>query len=226
MEGYERLLPNQDPFILAANHGTRREALILPALAMLLREGRPIHFLADWNFRLIPGVGILYRSSGAITVTRKSAKPRWLNHFKPFFEVPLPPLEQARRYLLRGRSIGIFPEGTTNRDPERLLRGRFGAAQLSLETGVPILPVGIRYETASLRPDLFKRLRIKVGEPLWSPSLAGNGRAGLAQVWDLHRTLMQALAELSGKHWPFDRDGGSGQSVCPPGLGLISEPLK
>jgi 1-acyl-sn-glycerol-3-phosphate acyltransferase len=66
---------------------------------------------------------------------------------KPFFAVSVPPLEQARQHLIAGRSIGIFPEGTVNRDRSQLLRGRYGAARLSLETGVPVTPAGIRFST-------------------------------------------------------------------------------
>jgi len=66
VEGLAQVLPDADPFVLAANHCSRRDALFLPALLMLARGGRAVHFLADWNFRLIPGVGYLYRRSGAI----------------------------------------------------------------------------------------------------------------------------------------------------------------
>src|SRR5262245_44526701 len=114
--GLEHIRAEADPFILALNHSTRREAVLVPPLLVLLRGGRRIHFLADWNFRLIPGVDLLYRRAGAITVMRKSARPRWLNVFKPLFADPLPPFEHARALLAAGRSVGVFPEGTVNRD--------------------------------------------------------------------------------------------------------------
>ncbi len=137
LDGLEYIAPERDPFILAANHSTRLEAILLPALLFLLRHGRHIHFMADWNFRMILGVDLLYRRAGAITVARKPARPRVLNLMKPLFTEKASPLEQARAHLKSGRSIGIFPEGTVNRDPLRLLRGRYGAVRLSLETGAP-----------------------------------------------------------------------------------------
>src|SRR5262249_22333222 len=82
LDGLEHIAPARDPFILALNHSTRTEAVLVPALLLLLRGGRRIHFLADWNFRMIPGVDLLYRRSGAITVARKSARPRVLNVMK------------------------------------------------------------------------------------------------------------------------------------------------
>src|SRR5215468_479598 len=145
LDGFDHIAPEHDPFILAANHSTRQEAILLPALLFLLRHGRRIHFMADWNFRMIPGVDLLYRRAGAITVARKSARPRLLNLAKPLFTDTVSPMAQARQHLICGRSIGVFPEGTVNRDPSRLLRGRHGAARLSLETGAPVVPAGLRF---------------------------------------------------------------------------------
>ena len=132
IHGLQHIRPATDPFILAANHSTRRESLLVPALLLLHRGGRLVHFLADWNFRLIPGVGFIYARAQVVTVTRKSAKPRFLNILKPLYEQPLPTLERARAHLAAGRAIGVFPEGEVNRDPTRLLRGRRGTARLSL----------------------------------------------------------------------------------------------
>jgi hypothetical protein len=33
----------------------------VPAVLMLYCGGRLIHFIADWNFRLISGIGLIYR---------------------------------------------------------------------------------------------------------------------------------------------------------------------
>jgi 1-acyl-sn-glycerol-3-phosphate acyltransferase len=135
IHGMHNVQAAKDPFILAANHSTRRESLLVPALLFLHRGGRLVHFLADWNFRLIPGVGFLYSRAQVVTVARKSAKPRLLNVFKPLYAHPEPALERARIHLAAGRPIGVFPEGQVNRDPSRLLRGRHGTARLSIEMG-------------------------------------------------------------------------------------------
>ena len=56
IDGLQHIGPAQDPFILVANRSTLRESLLVPAMLLLHRGD----FLADWNFRLIPGVGLLY----------------------------------------------------------------------------------------------------------------------------------------------------------------------
>jgi 1-acyl-sn-glycerol-3-phosphate acyltransferase len=207
VEHWERVLPDLDPFILVANHGSRRETVYLTAALMLARGGRPVHFLGDWNFRLIPGVGYLYAKTGAITVTRKDARPRILNRFKPLFVAQTPALEQARARLRAGRSIALFPEGTINRDPHRLLRGRFGAARLSLETGVPVVPVGIRFLGSpgdGRRADCGRPMGIYIGAPLTPPQDAVGSAdqpppGAAVRAW--HGEIMTAIAALSGKTW-------------------------
>jgi 1-acyl-sn-glycerol-3-phosphate acyltransferase len=203
VSGVEHISPDRDPFILALNHNSREEALLVPALLFLLRGGRRIHFLADWNFRLIPGVNVLYERAGVITVSRKPAKPLVLNAMKPFFAVGGPSLEQARQHLTAGRSIGIFPEGTVNRDRLHLLRGRYGAARLSLETGVPVTPAGIRFSTTRKGSAIpGGPIEIAVGPPLPTPSTAG-GPVTFAKVRARHAQIMSAISLLSGKSWAF-----------------------
>ncbi|MDX2159370.1 MAG: lysophospholipid acyltransferase family protein [Hyphomicrobiaceae bacterium] len=202
ISGLQHVAATADPFILALNHSTRLEALALPALLMYHRDGRRVHFLADWNFQMIPGVGLLYRRSGAIVVTRKSARPRFLNVLKPLYAHAEPSLERARTHLKSGNSVGIFPEGTVNRDPERLLRGRLGAARLSLETGVPIVAGGIRVVGGTPeRPILDLAFGAPIRPPRAVPGHAASDKAASADVRLWHSQIMTEIARLSGKAW-------------------------
>lgn len=199
VRGMEHVGVDREPFILAINHSTRLEALALPALLMLLRGGRRIHFLADWNFLMIPGVGLLYSRSGAIPVMRKSAKPRILNALKPLFASPISSAEQARHHLMAGRSIGLFPEGTVNGDPEHLLRGRLGAARLSLETGIAVVPAGLRF------PDVAPGAKIPEATAMditFGPPLEPSPDMTLPK-W--HAAIMTAIGVVSEKSWNHQR---------------------
>ena len=209
IHGLQHIRAAGDPFILAANHATRRESLLVPALLLLHREGRSVHFLADWNFRLIPGVGLLYARAQVVTVLRKPARPRFLNVFKPLYRRSLRPFEQARAHLLAGRSIGIFPEGVVNRDPSRLLRGRRGAARLSLETGVPVVPMGIRFPTVALGEPIppHAAMELHIGAPMIPPGPAVE-QAPLPAVTAWHSTIMTEIARYSGKAWVGATEGG------------------
>jgi Acyltransferase len=163
VSGLDHIRAVHDPFIVAINHSTRTESLLVPALMVLHRGGRLVHFFADWNFRLVPGIGLIYRRAQTITVTRKSAKPAFLNVLKPFYMKPPGALNSARLYLETGRSVGIFPEGTVNRDPARLLPGHRGAAYLSLATGTPVIPIGIRFPEAAGRMATMPAWRSRSG---------------------------------------------------------------
>jgi 1-acyl-sn-glycerol-3-phosphate acyltransferase len=195
MHGIQGILPACDPFILVANHSSKRDTILVPAFLMLHRGGRPIHFLADWNFRIIPGVGMLYRCADVITVARKPARPQFLNVFKRLYDDPVPSFERARQHLVAGRSIGIYPEGVVNDDPDRLLVGRSGAARLSLETGVPIVPMGVRSVDAG-----SKRIKMVIGSPL-TPPRVDTAPAPYAAVRSWHAALMSEIAALSGRTW-------------------------
>lgn len=201
--GLEHVRPEMDPFVLALNHTSRYEAVALPALLVYHRSGRRVHFLADWNFQMIPGIGLLYRRSGAIVVTRKSARPRFLNLLKPLYAHAEPSHVRALAHLKAGRSVGVFPEGTVNRDPERLLRGRLGAARLSLEAGVPVVPAGIREVESDTR---LPRYELSIGPPI-SPRPTTQGPIAGADVRAWHATIMTEIARLSGKAWePMPRE--------------------
>lgn len=203
VRGIEHILPACDPFILVANHSSRRDTVLVPAFLMLHRGGRPVHYLADWNFRLIPGVGMLYSCAGVITVTRKPARPKFLNVFRRFYEDPISPLEQTRQHLAAGRSVAIYPEGVVNHDPVRLLAGHSGAARLSIETGIPVVPMGIRAVGAEAA-----QLEMSIGEPLMPPAIDGT-RASKAAVRSWHAVLMSEIARLSGKRWQPPREDPS-----------------
>jgi 1-acyl-sn-glycerol-3-phosphate acyltransferase len=203
--GLEHVRPLRDPFILALNHSTRTEALLVPALLFLHRGGRLIHFLADWNYRLIPGIGSVYRRAETVTVMRKPARPRILNVLKPLYRHRLPAFERARLLLASGRSVGVFPEGTVNRDSRRLLAGRRGAARLSLETGAPVVPVGIRFPGVEPGRPIDDRavMEIRIGAPLFPPhaSAARESWAPLAEVRAWHAIVMNEIGRLAGKLW-------------------------
>jgi 1-acyl-sn-glycerol-3-phosphate acyltransferase len=196
VEGVDRLRWQEGPFVVALNHSQRTEAFLVPALLAWLRGGRIVRFLADWNFMLLPPVFALYKSARVIPVTSKPARPRFLTGLRSLLTSPPTGFACARQCLGRGRPVGVFVEGTTNRNPTRLLRGRRGAARLSLDADVPILPVGIRFPDHD-DPDLpvadDEPLSVHVGHPLSPPASDDLPR------W--HAAIMRAVANCSDTTW-------------------------
>lgn len=201
IRGLQHILPGQDPFVFACNHNQKPEAVILPTLLVYLRSGKLIHFLSDWNFQLIPVVRTVIRRSQVITMTTKSAKPRFLNLLKPLFEQRSPALVRARKKLEAGAPVGAFVEGTVNRDPVTLLPGHPGAARLSLETGSPVVPAGIVFpDHPKNRPILDRdRMVLHIGSPLFPAAPARPGRPSPEEVRAWHDRIMLEISRLSGK---------------------------
>lgn len=204
VRGLERIAAEHDPFILALNHSTKLEALFLPAFLLHARAGKPLHFIADWNLKLVPGIAFIYRAGDVITLDRKPARPRFLNLLRPWLIDRVPAFASAAERLAAGASVGIFPEGTTNHDPRRLLRGFNGAARLSLQADVPIIPAGVRFpqhQDATRIPELAP-MEIEFGEPLVPPA-ERDLTASAVRAW--HACVMNEVARLSGKTWPNER---------------------
>ncbi len=205
VHGLERLAPEHDPFILALNHSTKLEALFLPAFLLHARGGKALHFIADWNLKLIPGLACVYRAGDVITLDRKPARPRFLNVLRPLLTDRVPAFTRAAQRLAAGASVGIFPEGTTNRDPRRLLRGFHGAARLSLQTGVPLIPAGTRFpehrESRSV-PELAP-MELEIGEALVPPTADNEPSTAAVRAW--HARVMNEIARPSGKAWSSER---------------------
>lgn len=203
VEGLEHIAPELDPFVFALNHNQKPEAVVVPGIVIYARGGRGVHFLSDWMFQLIPFVSTLIRRSGVITLTHKPARPRILNLLKPLWHDPVPALTRARRAIEAGKSIGVFPEGTVNRNPRQLLAGSPGAARLSLETGAPVVPAGIRFPDWPADRMISDRARLlmTIGPPLRPPTLAKPGRPSPEEVRAWHAAVMTEIARLSGKSW-------------------------
>lgn len=195
--------PSNDPFILVMNHNQRHESVIVPNVLIYYRGGKLLHFMADWNFMLMPGVATLYRRSGVILIDRKDIKPKFLNVFKPLFKQKSPAFQRAAERLAAGGSVGIFPEGTINRDPKRLMRGLPGAAKLALETGVKVVPLGIRFpghcETERIRDGA--KMSLHIGASIMAPPVAQPGKPQLEEIREFHAQIMSSVAILSGKSW-------------------------
>lgn len=116
-------IPKNGRIILAGNHTNNFDSLLLMSTTK-----RQIHFLAKKE--LFNGIkGIIFNNLGLIPVDRK---------IKDETVIPT-----AKEYLKRGLTIGIFPEGTTEKGIKKLLPLKIGTVKLSYETDTFIIPFKI-----------------------------------------------------------------------------------
>src|SRR5690606_2096338 len=123
---------------------------------------RAVHFLAKSSY--FEGTGVkgalsreFFTSVGAIPVRRGGG------------QAALDALDQQRQLLEEGLAVALYPEGTRSTDG-RLYKGRTGVAFLALQTGAPVVPVGLIgtdrvMPVGAKMPSLKERVTVRFGEP-------------------------------------------------------------
>lgn len=132
-------IPSSGKVIIAGNH-----THIFDCLLLMSSTKRSIHFLAKKE--LLDGPKkIIFKNMGLIPVNRKTKDHQ--------------ALQTAINYLNEDKLIGIFPEGTTEKQ-RGMLPFKMGAIKMSKETNSPIIPFAISGDY-----HLFsKNLKIVFGE--------------------------------------------------------------
>ncbi|MEQ8839636.1 MAG: lysophospholipid acyltransferase family protein [Acidimicrobiales bacterium] len=180
-------VPTSGPAILAPNHTSVIDSFFLPAvLPRRITFVGKAEYLDDWKTRrLFPALGMIpIDRSGGDASTRA--------------------LDTAARLLDDGELFGIYPEGTRARDGY-LHKGHTGAARLSMQTGAPIIPVGILGTRTIQPPDTrvprpFRPVEVRFGKPIRPASApdVGDTRMQLRQITD---ELMFEIRALTGQDY-------------------------
>jgi 1-acyl-sn-glycerol-3-phosphate acyltransferase len=175
VQGLENL-HEPTPAVLAANHASYLDAVVL--LATLPVDFR---FVAKRQLLGWPLVGRVIRTVGHLTVER---------------EDPLRSTADAQRAtatLAQGVSLLFFPEGTFHREGG-LLPFRLGAFKVAVETGAPVVPIGLVGTREVLPADTWlpkpHTITVTVGCPL-RPT--GRGWQDMVRLRDATRAQVAAL---------------------------------
>jgi len=144
-------------FILASNHQSHLD-WIADGYICVPRRFRFIGQVDRYSGLLGIARDILYFITGTIRLNRKSEVSK------------KKVIEEAINSLKNGDILILYPEGTRSRTGE-MGKGKWGVARFFLETGVPILPVGIKGTFELLPPGgklKIKRIvKINIGKPLF-----------------------------------------------------------
>jgi len=188
IEGRENV-PREGAVIFASNHLSFIDSVAIPVAAP-----RPVHFLAKSSY--FEGSGLtgwatktFFEAIGAIPVRRGAG------------QAALDALDLQRQLLDEGLAVALYPEGTRSIDG-RLYKGRTGAAFLALQTGAPVVPVGLigtdRVMPVGAKvPTMSERVTVRFGEPL---DLSSHGPATSGRARRLATDeIMAAIHALSGQ---------------------------
>ena len=189
IEGRENI-PSEGRLIFASNHLSFIDSVAIPVAA----APRAVNFLAKSSY--FEGTGlkgwfsrVFFTAVGAIPVRRGAG------------QAALDALDQQRQLLEDGAAVALYPEGTRSLDG-RLYKGRTGVAFLALQTGSPVVPVGLvgtdrAMPVGAKFPSLRHRVTIRFGAPL---DLSHHGPANSGKA---RRTatdeIMAAIHALSGQ---------------------------
>jgi 1-acyl-sn-glycerol-3-phosphate acyltransferase len=145
-------VPAEGPAILAANHQSFLDDLLLP---LVVRRKITILAKADYFDRWI--TAWFFKAAGCVPVRREGGSAAQAA------------IKTAVEALREGKLIALFPEGTRSPDG-RLYRGKTGVARIAMEARVPVIPVAI-VGTYQLWPYDRKlpragRTEVRFGKPL------------------------------------------------------------
>lgn len=154
IEGALDEVPRDGPLIVAANHASNLDPVVL-ASSLMPRLGRRFQWLGKRELFDWPVVGWMARNGGVHAVDRATAD--------------VEAYRLAKRILDEGHALFVFPEGTRSRDGA-LQPARDGAAVLALRTGAPIVPIAIagsyeRWPRGQKIPHPGGRVTVRVGRP-------------------------------------------------------------
>jgi 1-acyl-sn-glycerol-3-phosphate acyltransferase len=186
IEGLENL-PKSGPCIVVANHFHFADPV-----ALLWLSRRQVEFIGGFRFVFAPRI------------------VRFLPHLWGYFPAyrggySRQTLRSAQEVLAQDGVVALFPEGGIW--AQVLRPPRPGAAFLALETGVPVVPVGLDGFTGlfkSWRPELT----VRIGPPVGPFQRHGAGADRRAQTDLVGEEIMRAIARLipAERHGVFSDD--------------------
>lgn len=159
IEGLEHV-DRSRPYVIVLNHNT---VVDIPALYYL-----PLNFrwVSKREVFRVPFFGQFLVLHGDICIDRGRAS-----------EAMAQLLREGGKWLGRGASVAIFPEGTRSKDGE-IRRFKAGAFSLAKEAGVAVLPVVLEGTRTLVRPNLLfnwgNRIRIRVLPPVTAEEVAAS----------------------------------------------------
>ena len=185
VEGDASAIPRSGPLILASNHISNADAVIIGSW-LTPRLGRRIHWLGKKEMFEWPVVGWMARNGGVVPVDRGGAD--------------VEAFRLAQRVLEAGHVLMVFPEGTRSPTGE-LQVPKDGLAMLALRTGATIVPIGVSntdrvWKKGSFLPRPGGHATMRIGEPFRLVDVVPEGLDRKKQKAEATTAIMRRIAGL------------------------------
>jgi 1-acyl-sn-glycerol-3-phosphate acyltransferase len=195
-------VPHDGPLLVASNHLSNADPIILETAFP-----RPLFFLGKSELFRNPVFRWVLHRFGGIPVERGTPDRA--------------AIRRARAVLEQGIALAIYPEGVRSRSVA-LMKGLPGAGLIALQSGAPVLPVGIygteffpvNGEAPPRRPKSLPRgVTVHFGTPFRIPERVDGKRVTAEEATQL---IMPRIAELLPEryHGFYARDANPRESIA------------
>lgn len=179
VEGLENV-DRSKPYVIVLNHRSMTDIMALYFVPLQFR------WVSKREVFRIPFFGQFLVLHGDIAIERGNGA-----------EAMRKVIASGCRWLKRGVSVSIFPEGTRSKDGE-IHRFKAGAFALAKEAGVEILPVVMEGTNSMVRDNRMFRwrntIKIKILPPVSAAYVAATDQKVLAD--EVHMRMVEALNDL------------------------------
>ncbi len=167
-------IPKEAGFIVCCNHQSMWDMFIL-----VIDFPHQIRFMAKKELFKNPIANWFFSHLGAFPVDRGNGDKSAITN--------------AMDVLEQGGVLGIYPEGTRNKEG-RPGKAKAGAAMLALNSGADVLPVAINYHG---KPSLFGKKTLSYGELIPNEKLGGTSdKVGKTQIREATNIIIGEIIKL------------------------------
>jgi 1-acyl-sn-glycerol-3-phosphate acyltransferase len=163
-------VPEQGALIMCSNHISMLDMFLFGPMIP-----RRIYFMAKQELFKIPVLNAILKGLGAYPVNRGRGD--------------LYAAKTTLKLLEEGKIVGIFPEGRRRNVSKKKQKPKSGAILFSIESGVPIVPVGIFGDYR-----LFSKMHVFYGKPYYP--VPGSSKVSKHEMDALAQDLMDRIYSL------------------------------
>ncbi len=181
-EGRENI-PKNTTAIFASNH----RSYLDPVLVALARPN-PFSFIAKESLFKKPVFSPFIKALGAIPSS-------WSKD--PDYNL----MEAASKKIHSGYHMTIFPEGTRHTDG-KVGKGKTGVCVLSVQSGVPVVPVGIIFNSNNLH--FRSKICVRIGKPFYPEDYSLTKGSNPMEMKKMKDDIMSSIKYMVEENPPFE----------------------
>lgn len=175
--------PKTKSAIFASNHRSYLDPVLVAMAAP-----HPFNYIAKEGLFKTPGFSHLIRFMGAFPASSST---------DPNYDM----LTEATRRLKNKRYMTIFPEGTRHTDG-KVGKGKTGMCVLSAKSGMPIVPIGIIFDSNNLH--FRSKICVRMGKPFYPEDYGLTPDSNPLQMKVMKDDVMASIKSMVEENPPFE----------------------